>query len=47
MGLYSEAQQKKFLLKKVQLPTFKGEGKDVERDAEIWMEAMDDYVNTA
>ena len=46
MGLYSGALEKKFLLKQVQPPTFKGEGKDVERDAEIWMEAMDDYFNT-
>ena len=47
MALYSEAQEKKLLLKQVQPPTFKGEGKEVERDAEVWMEAMDDYFNTA
>lgn len=46
-ALYSEAQEKKLLLKQIQPPTFKGEGKDVERDAEVWMEAMDDYFNTA
>lgn len=46
MALYSEAQEKKLLLKQVQPPTFCGEGKDVERDAEIWMEAMDEYFNT-
>ena len=26
---------------------FKGEGKDVERDAEVWIETMDDYFNIA
>ena len=35
------------LLKQTQPPIFKGEGKDVERDAEVWIEAMDDYFSNA
>ena len=31
----------------MQPPTFKGEGKEVERDAEVWLEAMDDYFMAA
>lgn len=31
----------------MQPPTFKGEGKDIERDVEVWVEAMDDYFHTA
>ena len=46
-ALYSEAQEKKILLKLTQPPIFKGEGKDVEKDAEVWIEAMDDYFSNA
>ncbi|MCO5548440.1 hypothetical protein L7F22_001896 [Adiantum nelumboides] len=31
------------MLKQIQLPTFKGEGPNIERDVEAWIEAMDDY----
>ncbi|MCO5556901.1 hypothetical protein L7F22_010455 [Adiantum nelumboides] len=34
---------KKLFLKLAQPPNFKGEGVNVERDAEVWLEAMDDY----
>ena len=46
-ALYTEVQEKKILLKLTQPPIFKGEGKDIERDAEVWIEAMDDYFSTA
>lgn len=45
MALYTDVQEKKLLLKQLQPPNFKGEGKDVERDAEVWIETMDDYFN--
>ena len=31
----------------MQPPSFKGEGTKVERDAEAWIEAMDDYFSKA
>ena len=31
----------------MQPPSFKGEGTEVERDAEAWIEAMDDYFSEA
>ncbi|MCO5556820.1 hypothetical protein L7F22_059498 [Adiantum nelumboides] len=40
-------QEKKLLLKQVQLPTFKGEGPNIDRDTEAWIEAMDDYFLAA
>ncbi|MCO5602660.1 hypothetical protein L7F22_056796 [Adiantum nelumboides] len=46
-NLYTATQEKKLLLKQVQLPTFKGEGPNIERDAEAWIEAMDDYFLAA
>src|SRR5277367_243753 len=46
-ALYTEVQEKKLLLKITQPPLFKGEGKDIERDAKVWIEAMDDYFSTA
>ncbi|MCO5558064.1 hypothetical protein L7F22_011640 [Adiantum nelumboides] len=42
-SLYTATQEKKLLLKQVQLPIFKGEGPNVERNAEAWLDAMDDY----
>ncbi|MCO5608332.1 hypothetical protein L7F22_062539 [Adiantum nelumboides] len=41
--LYTAVHEKKLLLKQAQPPNFKGEGANVERDAEVWLEAMDDY----
>ena len=41
-SIYTEVQEKKLLLKQMQPPSFKGEGMEVERDAEAWIEAMDD-----
>ena len=46
-AVYTELQEKKLLLKQTQPPVFKGEGKEVERDAEVWVEAMDDYFSNA
>ncbi|MCO5586508.1 hypothetical protein L7F22_040448 [Adiantum nelumboides] len=40
-------QEKKLLLKLAQPPNFKGEGVNVEQDAEVWLEAMDDYFEAA
>ena len=31
----------------MQLPSFKGEGLDVEKDVEAWIETMDDYFTAA
>lgn len=45
--MYTEVQEKKLLLKEMQPPSFKGEGTEVERDAEAWIEAMDDYFSEA
>ncbi|MCO5568600.1 hypothetical protein L7F22_022299 [Adiantum nelumboides] len=42
-SLYTATQEKKLLLKQVQLPTFQGEGPNIEQDAEAWIEVMDDY----
>ncbi|MCO5580667.1 hypothetical protein L7F22_034537 [Adiantum nelumboides] len=42
-AIYTTVQEKKLLLKLAQPPNFKGEGVNVERDAEVWLEAMDDY----
>ncbi|RYA67852.1 hypothetical protein DD595_25925, partial [Enterobacter cloacae complex sp. 4DZ3-17B2] len=30
-------------MKQMQPPSFKGEGIDIEKDAKVWIEAMDDY----
>ncbi|MCO5612091.1 hypothetical protein L7F22_066353 [Adiantum nelumboides] len=46
-SLCTATQEKKLLLKQVQLPTFKGEGPNIERDVEAWIEAMDDYFLAA
>ncbi|MCO5577903.1 hypothetical protein L7F22_031738 [Adiantum nelumboides] len=46
-ALYTFSQEKKLFLKQVQPPNFKGEGANVERDAEVWLEAMDDYFEVA
>ncbi|MCO5597789.1 hypothetical protein L7F22_051871 [Adiantum nelumboides] len=46
-SLYIATQEKKLLLKQVQFPTFKGEGPNIERDAEAWLDAMDDYFLAA
>ncbi|MCO5549444.1 hypothetical protein L7F22_002915 [Adiantum nelumboides] len=40
-------QKKKLLLKQAQLLNFKEEVAIVERDAEVWLEAMDDYLEAA
>lgn len=45
--MYTEAQEKKLLLKQFQSPTFKGEGAEVEKLAETWIEQLDDYFNEA
>lgn len=45
--MYTEAQEKKFLLKQFQSLTFKGEGFEVENLAEMWIEQLDDYFNEA
>ncbi|MCO5612780.1 hypothetical protein L7F22_067050 [Adiantum nelumboides] len=42
-ALYTEIQEKKLLLKQMQPPSFRGEGDDVEKKAEVCIEAMDDY----
>ncbi|MCO5609994.1 hypothetical protein L7F22_064229 [Adiantum nelumboides] len=44
---YIAVQEKKLLLKLAQSPNFKMEGANVERDAEVWLEAMDDYFEVA
>ncbi|MCO5583404.1 hypothetical protein L7F22_037315 [Adiantum nelumboides] len=41
-ALYTTVQEKK-LLKLSQPSNFKGEGANVERNAEVWLEALDDY----
>ncbi|MCO5581187.1 hypothetical protein L7F22_035065 [Adiantum nelumboides] len=46
-ALYTTVQEKKLLLKLAQPPNFKGEGANAERDAEVWLEAMDDYFEAA
>ncbi|MCO5603400.1 hypothetical protein L7F22_057550 [Adiantum nelumboides] len=46
-ALYTAVQEKKLLLKQAQPPSFKGEGANVERDAEVWLEAMDDNFKAA
>ena len=45
--MYTETQEKKLLLKQFQPPTFKGEGTEVEKLAETWIEQLDDYFNEA
>ena len=47
VALYTEVQEKKLLLKQMQPLTFNGEGEDIERNAEVWIEAMDDYFKAA
>ena len=42
-AVYTEVQEKKLLLKQMQPPSFKGEGMDIEKEAESWIETMDDY----
>ncbi|MCO5604706.1 hypothetical protein L7F22_058876 [Adiantum nelumboides] len=46
-AVYIAVQEKKLLLKLDQPPNFKGEGVNVERDAEVWLEAMNDYFEAA
>ncbi|MCO5583956.1 hypothetical protein L7F22_037874 [Adiantum nelumboides] len=41
--LHTEIQEKKLLLKQMQPLSFRGEGDNVEKRAEVWIEAMDDY----
>lgn len=45
--MYTEAQDKKLLLRQFQPPTFKGEGFEVEKLAETWIEQLDNYFNEA
>ncbi|MCO5575330.1 hypothetical protein L7F22_029130 [Adiantum nelumboides] len=45
--LANAIQEKKLFLKLAQPPNFKGKGVNVERDAEVWLEAMDDYFESA
>ena len=47
VSMYTETQEKKLLLKQFQPPTFKGEGTEVEKLAETWIEQLDDYFNEA
>ncbi|MCO5548814.1 hypothetical protein L7F22_002276 [Adiantum nelumboides] len=42
-SLYTALQEEKFLLKQAQPASFKGEGANIERDVEVWIEAMEDY----
>ena len=35
--VYTEVQEKKLLLKQMQPPLFKGEGTDIEKEAEAWI----------
>ncbi|MCO5574550.1 hypothetical protein L7F22_028338 [Adiantum nelumboides] len=46
-AVYTAVQEKKLLLKLAQPPNFKGEGVNVERNVEVWLEAMDDYFEAA
>ncbi|MCO5570117.1 hypothetical protein L7F22_023833 [Adiantum nelumboides] len=46
-ALYTVVQEKKLLLKQAQPPNFKGKRANVERDAEVWLEATDDYFEAA
>lgn len=46
-NLYTEVQEKKLLLKQMQPPSFRGEGADIEKNAEAWLEQMDDYFTAA
>ncbi|MCO5549191.1 hypothetical protein L7F22_002657 [Adiantum nelumboides] len=46
-AVYTAVQEKKLFLKLAQPPNFKGEGVNVERDAEVWLEEMDDYFEAA
>ncbi|MCO5555620.1 hypothetical protein L7F22_009165 [Adiantum nelumboides] len=45
--MYTTLQEEKLLLKQAQPPNFKGEGVNVECDAEVWLEVMDDYFDAA
>ena len=47
IGIYTEVQEKKLLLKQAQPPSFNGEGSKVEQDVEVWIEAMSDYFAAA
>ena len=47
IGVYTEIQEKKLLLKQAQQPSFNGEGPKVEQDAKVWVEAMSDYFLAA
>ena len=42
--MYTIAQEKKFLLKKFQPPTFKGEGTEVEKLVETWLELVETWL---
>ncbi|MCO5604913.1 hypothetical protein L7F22_059088 [Adiantum nelumboides] len=46
-AVYTAVQEKKLLLKLAQSPNIKGEGVNVEWDAEVWLEANDDYFEAA
>ena len=46
-ALYTKTQEKKLLLKQMQPPSFKGEGGDIEKNAEAWIEHMNDYFAVA
>ena len=41
--MYTKIQEKKILIKQMQLPTFKGKGAGLDKGAESWIEQMDDY----
>ena len=43
----AETQENKSFLKQVKPPEFDGKGKDIEAEAEIWVESMKDYFTAA
>ncbi|MCO5563523.1 hypothetical protein L7F22_017167 [Adiantum nelumboides] len=45
-SLYHSSREE-LLLKQAQPPNLKGDGANVEQDAEVWLEAMDDYFEAA
>lgn len=47
VSMYTEAQEKKLLLKQFQSPTFTGEGSEVRKLSETWIEQLDDYFSEA
>lgn len=44
--MYTEVQERKLLLKQMQPPSFMGEEKDIAKEEEAWIKAMDDYFTS-